>query len=239
MHTVDDPPPTPREAALARRLDRLRYDLHDGPQQDIHLLAEDLRLFGEQLAAMIDGHPDRDRALGRLDDLEAQLIALDEDLRRLVTAVGSPRPAPGSLAEALADIGVAFTARTEIVPRTELRGDTDSLTDSQRIALLSLIREALANVRRHSDAEHVAITIAAGEQTITVEVRDDGRGFRPEVDGPRAARAGRLGLVGMHERMRMLGGRTRVSSAPGGPTVVAASLPRWPLQAGAGDPELS
>ena len=106
----------------------------------------------------------------------------------------------------------------------------DSLTDSQQIALLSLIREALANVRRHSGADTVQITISVDDEAITAEVRDDGRGFAPEVDGPRAAEAGRLGLVGMQERMRMLGGETRISSAPGGPTVVAASLPRWPVE---------
>ena len=43
----------------------------------------------------------------------------------------------------------------------------------------------------------------------------------------RAARGGRMGLVGMGERIRLLGGRFDVRSAPGGPTVVTASFPRW------------
>ena len=217
------------EARAQRHLDRLRYDLHDGPQQDVHLLAQDLRLFRSQLAPMLSDHPDRERALGRLDDLEAQLIALDDALRRLSTSTRSPLLATGSLARALHQVVQAFTARTEIVPRTELRGDVESLTDSQRIAVLSLVREALANVRRHSEAERVEITITADEQTITAEVSDDGAGFDPDTTEPRAAQAGRLGLVGMHERMRMLGGHTRITSAPGGPTVIAASVPRWPV----------
>ncbi len=235
MSRVQDPPPAARgdQSAepnpLARRLARLRFDLHDGPQQEIHLLAQDLSLFREQLSAMIASHPDRDRALGRLDDLEAQLLALDEDLRRLSTSADSPL-AGVSLAEALRGIADAFTARTGIVPSTELSGELDSLTDSQQIALLSLVREALTNVRQHSDAEHVAIRLAAGEEAILVRVSDDGCGFDPEVSGPRAARAGRLGLVGMHERMRMLGGRTEIRSAPGGPTTVTAELPRWPAE---------
>ena len=65
-----------------RRLARMRYDLHDGPQQDVHLLAQDLNLFREQLRPMILGDPNADRLLGRLDDFEAQLVALDGDLRR-------------------------------------------------------------------------------------------------------------------------------------------------------------
>ena len=217
-------------AAAERRLNRLRYDLHDGPQQEVHLLAQDLRLFREQLTPMLGDHPDRDRALGRLDDLEAQLIALDEGLRRLSSTARSPLLEPGSLAQALAAVTEAFTARAGIVPRTEISGDIDSLTDSQRIALVSLVREALANVRRHADAERVTITIAADENAITVEIEDDGAGFDPAVEGLRAAREGHLGLIGMRERMRMLGGDTRFSSTPGGPTTVAASLPRWPVE---------
>jgi signal transduction histidine kinase len=213
--------------ATERRLARLRFDLHDGPQQEVHLLAQDLRLFRDQLQAMIAAHPDRDLALGRLDDLEAQLIALDEDLRRLSTSVRSPLIAE-SLNDTLFQVAQTFTQRTGIAPRTTVSGDIESLTDSQQIALLSLVRESLTNIRQHSDAEHVEIAIVAREDAITVEIRDDGSGFEPEIAGPRAAEAGHLGLVGMRERMRMLGGRTEIQSAPGGPTVVSAVLPRWP-----------
>ena len=224
--------------AAERRLDRLRYDLHDGPQQDVHLLAQDLRLFRGQLAPLIDRYPDRERILGRLDDLEAQLISLDQDLRRLVTPTGSPLLGGResvSMAQALISISEAFTARTGIVPRTEISGDVESLTESQQIALLSLVRESLTNVRQHSDAEQVAITVSAVGDRITAEVRDDGTGFSVDEAGSRAAEAGRLGLVGMRERMRMLGGDTTITSAPGGPTVVNASLPRWPVEPGPGD----
>ena len=231
MPTVAEPPTIPDDVpetlALQRRLARLRFDLHDGPQQRIHLLAQDLALFREQLAPVIESHPDRLRALGRLDDLEAQLIALDTDLRHLTTSVPSPL-AGGPLPEALAELAATFTARTGLVPRCEITGETDSLTDSQQIALLALIQEALANVRRHADARHVTITLTAGAELVVVEVRDDGSGFEPDVAGPRAAEGGHLGMVAMRERMRMLGGHTEITSAPGGPTVIAATLPRWP-----------
>jgi signal transduction histidine kinase len=232
---VNVPPDLPLDpdalaaAAAERRLQRLRFDLHDGPQQELHLLAQDLRLFREQLLAMIADHPDRERALGRLDDLDAQLIALDADLRRLSTTLRSPLVAD-PLVQTLARVTRAFTARTGIAPRTELSGDLESLTDSQQIALLSLVREALTNVRQHSNAEHVEIAIVAGPDTVTATVRDDGTGFDLELAGPRAAESGHLGLVGMRERMRMLGGRTEINSTPGGPTIVSATLPRWPAE---------
>jgi signal transduction histidine kinase len=218
--------------ALERRLARLRFDLHDGPQQDVVLLAQDVRLFREQLRPLLDGHTDQARALGRLDDLEAQLLALDRDLRRLSTSVQSPFLAPDSLLESLQGVTDAFAKRTGIVPETDFSADLRQLSDSQQIALLALIREALSNVRKHGDASTVKISIASDPEGIRAQVSDDGRGFDPETTGPRAARAGRLGLVGMHERVRMLGGQTQIQSRPGGPTVVSAVLPRWAAEDG-------
>jgi signal transduction histidine kinase len=217
-------------SAVERRLARLRFDLHDGPQQDVHLLAQDLGLFREQVRPMIAADPNAERLLGRLDDLDAMLVALDGDLRRLSTSVQSPFLAPGSLPDALRQMTDAFAARTGVEPQTHVSGSLPELTDSQQITLLALIREALSNARKHSDARHVTITITSDDQGVQAEVSDDGSGFEPETTLVRAARAGRLGLVGMHERVRMLGGRTQIDSRPGGPTVISATLPRWPTE---------
>jgi signal transduction histidine kinase len=216
--------------SVERRLARLRFDLHDGPQQDVHLLAQDLRLFREQLRPMIAADSNADRVLGRLDDLEAQLVALDGDLRRLSTSVQSPFLTPGSLPEALRQLSEAFAARTGVEPEVQVTGSLAKLTDSQHITLLALIREALSNIRKHSEARQVTITIASSNKGIRAEITDDGSGFDPETTLVRAARAGRLGLVGMHERVRMLGGRTQINSRPGGPTVISATLPPWPAE---------
>lgn len=214
--------------AVERRLARLRFDLHDGPQQDVHLLATDLHLFREQLLPIIAEDPNADRVLGRLDDLAAQLVALDGDLRRLASSVQSPFLHVGSLADALQEITAAFAERTGIKPDARLAGDFSTLTESQRLTLLALIREALTNAREHSGAAHVSIAIETDAGGVRAEVVDDGRGFDPETTLVRAARDGHLGLVGMHERVRMLGGVTTIDSRPGGPTVISVTLPPWP-----------
>lgn len=220
--------PTTRDSAADRRLARLRFDLHDGPQQEVYLLAEDLRLFREQLSPLLAGHPQADRVLGRLDDLEAQVAALDGGLRRLSTSMRSPLTASGSLAEDLGRVTESFTRRTGIVPAVHITGDTERLSDSQQTAVLALTREALSNIRKHAEARTVGIAVAAGPHGVSVEIRDDGRGYDPEAAEPAARAAGHLGLVGMRERVRMLGGRARIDSRPGGPTVVSATLPPWP-----------
>ena len=214
--------------AVERRLARLRFDLHDGPQQDVHLLAQDLALFRDQLRPSLTNDPNAARLTGRLDDLQAQLVALDGDLRRLSSAVQSPFLAPGSLAEALRELAERFATRTEIQPEISVSGELVHLTDSQQITLLALMREALSNIRKHANAQTVRISLSADDRGLHAEIRDDGDGFDPEAMLVRAARAGRLGLVGMHERVRMLGGRTHIDSRPGGPTVISATLPPWP-----------
>jgi signal transduction histidine kinase len=216
------------ESSIARRLARLRYDLHDGPQQDVHLLAQDLALFREQLRPMVSGDPNAGRLLGRLDDLDAQLVALDGDLRRLSTSVESPFLQTGSLVDAMTELAASFAVRTGVDPQVRVQGGLNHLSDSQQITLLALVREALSNIRKHSDASTVQITIVADEHGVHVEVIDDGSGFDPDLTLVSAARAGHLGLVGMHERVRMLGGRTQIESRPGGPTVISATLPPWP-----------
>jgi two-component system, NarL family, sensor histidine kinase YdfH len=94
--------------------------------------------------------------------------------------------------------------------------------------LLALIREALSNVREHSGAKHVTISIKSRRGGVETQIVDDGQGFDPETTLVRAARDGHLGLVGMHERVRMLGGNTNIESRPGGPTVISVELPSWP-----------
>jgi signal transduction histidine kinase len=109
-----------------------------------------------------------------------------------------------------------------------VEGDFLGLTDSQQITLLGLIREALSNVREHSGARNVTITVNAGPDGVHAAVTDDGRGFDPDAALLRAARGGHLGLVGMHERVRLLGGQTKIDSRPGGPTTVSVFLAPYP-----------
>src|SRR5207247_1575880 len=85
---------TEREGALVeaaeRRLARLGFDLHDGPVQEIMALGAELRLFREQLRRTLGGHRQSAIILGRVDDLEARLVALDGELRE--GARRAPRP---------------------------------------------------------------------------------------------------------------------------------------------------
>jgi signal transduction histidine kinase len=213
-------------APTERRLSRLGLDLHDGPLQDLGVLGGDLRLLRDDLGSML-ASPDGPRLVrGRLDDIEAHLVALDADLRRVCSSLQSPFLLRQTLATAVRDITDSFAARAGIVPRVRLQGGLTELGDPVALALLAVIREALNNARKHSDATEVAVTVAGHRDRVEAEVRDNGRGFEVERTLVRAARDGHLGLAGLHERVRILGGQAHVESAPGGPTVISVVLPR-------------
>lgn len=209
-----------------RRLTRLGLDIHDGPLQNLALLGEDLQLLRRQLSEAL-GQELRDVVLGRLDDLQAQLLALDTDLRHISASLQSPFSACQSLREGLDRMVSEFAARSGIAPRLRIGGDLEGLTDSQQMALLSIVRETLSNVREHSEATEASVSLNGGPLSLELQVSDNGSGFDVEQALLRAARDGRFGLIGLHERARLLGGSSQIDSRPGHPTTISVTLPRW------------
>ena len=211
-----------------RKLTRLGFDLHDGPIQDAAMLAQDLRLLRGQVDVVVGNPRDRSLVGGRLDDLDAQLLALDTELRRISNEVHAAsvllnRP----FTRALRDVAQSFAARTNIEPRLTLDGEMGLISGSQQIALLNIVHEALTNVREHSRATEVEVAVSVNAEGVEAHIADNGRGFDLEATLIRAAHKGRLGVVAMHERVRLLGGQCRIDSRPGGPTVVSVALKRW------------
>src|SRR5439155_1118102 len=118
----------------------------------------------QQLARQLLAGPRAQNKLvhGRIEDLDAQLVALDGELRRLASEVQAAsvllnRPFPVALRNRVQ----AFTLRTGIKPRLRLAGDMSLVSTSQQIALLNIIQEALSNVREHAHATKVQIVVSS------------------------------------------------------------------------------
>jgi signal transduction histidine kinase len=158
------------------------------------------------------------------------LGALHQELRDLAQSLESRALVDRDLREVLESDAAAFRQRCGTELELEITGDLDELTASQRTATARIAQEALSNIREHSRAAHARLSVHADDREISISIWDDGVGFGPRHS--RAPRQGRLGLVGMQERTRLLHGSLLVDSRPGGPTAIEARLPRWRPAAG-------
>ena len=227
--------------ASERRLTRLAFDLHDGPLQNVAGIGGDLAMLRRRLHAQLEDAGLRTDLLSSIDDLEARLRAIDTELRDIAHSLESPAVPRRPFAEVLEAEVEAFRRHSDIRPHLELEGDFDDLTASQRIATWRIVQEALTNVREHSGASEVRVRAAGRDDRLEVEIVDDGSGFEVSKTLLDSARRGRLGLVGVSERVRLLGGGCEIRSAPGGPTTISVVLPRWrpPVAESAPEPALA
>lgn len=100
----------------------------------------------------------------------------------------------------------------------------DKLSSAKRTALYRVAQEALTNIARHAHASRVDVTIQRVSNSVCMQIKDDGRSF----DVERVWLSGRsqhLGLLGMRERVEMVGGRFAIESAPGHGTTIEAYIP--------------
>lgn len=132
----------------------------------------------------------------------------------------------------LDDLGLVAAAQSYAEHCAELLGFTVSFTGERfpqrldpqvELVLYRVIQEALTNVARHARARHVAVTLSRQDGTAVATIQDDGAGF--DLDAVMGSKERGLGLIGMRERMALVGGRVSISSAPSGGTLVRAEAP--------------
>jgi PAS domain S-box-containing protein len=104
------------------------------------------------------------------------------------------------------------------------RGRTELLDNDKRTVLYRVVQEALINVAKHAQASRVNVNIRKQRGVIRMEVQDDGKSFEAR-DVLSAKRNKGLGLLGMRERVEMVGGRFAVESSPGKGTAIRAEIP--------------
>jgi len=130
----------------------------------------------------------------------------------------------------------AVTRTSGVAIGLEVEGLRGRLPPEQEIAAFRVAQEAVTNVLRHASASRVDVRLRADGQWLRIDVDDDGQGFDPAdaLEGPEAG--GHVGLRGMRERMRALGGDTVFESVPGRGTRVRAWMPLGAAEAGDADP---
>lgn len=117
-----------------------------------------------------------------------------------------------------------FTERTGVLARFTAAAGVEELHIAKRTALFRIAQAALTNVGQHAAASQVTVTLAKESAAVQMSVHDDGKSF----DANQVLFGGgnrRLGLIGMRERIEMVGGSLRIASAPGEGTTIALEVP--------------
>jgi signal transduction histidine kinase len=114
-----------------------------------------------------------------------------------------------------------FEKRTGIVCEVSVPAEDLTLARAQSVALFRIFQEALTNVTRHANAQHIEVELTATPDEVTLQVHDDGRGIQAhEIAGLHS-----LGLLGMRERAKRLNGSFDIQGAPGNGTMLRVSIP--------------
>jgi signal transduction histidine kinase len=108
---------------------------------------------------------------------------------------------------------------------TRVRGQVRKLSSLAEVTVFRVVQEAVFNIQRHAHAQRASVTLDFGDDQLMLEIQDDGVGFeQPERLADYAAK-GRLGIIGMEQRILALGGTMCVRSSPGSGTVIQATIP--------------
>ncbi len=203
-----------QKTAIYEERQRLARDLHDAVTQT---------LFSASLVAeVLPSLWEKDQALGRdrlkvLNELTKGALA---EMRTLLIELRPSAIEEAELEELIRQLAESTTGRARIPVKVEIAGDCD-LPPDEKVVLYRVTQEALNNIAKHAQANHVAIRIECDPSRVALTVEDDGVGFEPGLALP-----DRLGLGIMRERAESIGATLSVDSQPNAGTRILLAWDR-------------
>jgi signal transduction histidine kinase len=116
-------------------------------------------------------------------------------------------------------------ARDGVETDLAVRGNARRLSPETELVLFRIAQEALRNIRKHAEASKVAVEVQFEESGVRLTIRDDGKGFDVSEVMSGSAEIGKLGLIGMQERVQLIGGALSIHSELGKGTAVDVNAP--------------
>jgi len=199
------------QLATIQERNRLAREIHDGLGH--YLTAINIQIKAAQ--AFIEQDPPQAKvALENAQNLSQEALA---DVRRSISELRSDpstaSPLPARLAALLEE-----TRRAGIQTELKVQGAPEPLSPQVDFTLYRAAQEALTNVRKHASASHASLSLVYTENSLRLEVCDDGVGAQQASGG--------FGLTGLEERVQLLGGALTVKTAPGQGFCLAVEIPR-------------
>ena len=204
------------QSLLEEERTRISREIHDELGQSLTALKLDLSSIRRSLVS--DGLAERS---AKIQEIERSVKRIIRTVQQIATELR-----PGILDElgvvaAIEWLGNDFRKRTGIDCKVVIKA-TDNITDNAfGTAIFRIVQESLTNVMRHAAASRVDVILKKKGDALIVEVRDNGIGIQ---EG-RVLDSKSLGLIGMRERVRLLGGKIAIAGKPGEGTLVKVTLP--------------
>ena len=202
-----------RRVVEAQELERRRLsrELHDQTGQELTSVLLGLKAIEEARSGAEHAEA--------LAAVRGQVLETLRDVRRLAVELRPKALDDFGLTPALERLRDTFSEQTGM--RVELESQIrERLPADVETALYRIVQEALTNIVKHAQASTISIVLARKEGMVTALIEDDGRGFSRD-DGSGEG----LGLLGMGERLALLGGKLRIESSPGSGTSIVAEVP--------------
>ncbi|MBI3913022.1 MAG: PAS domain S-box protein [Chloroflexi bacterium] len=196
---------------------RVSRELHDQAGQTLTALTIGLAMIESDL-------PKKPATLrAQMADVVDMANTTLEDVRRLARALRPPALDAASFDLVLREHCAEFTRRTRLpvaFPSIEI----PELSDPAKTTLYRFLQEALTNILKHAHAKQVSVELNTRERMLYFSVQDDGQGMAQRPRGGGAGTTG-IGLLGIEERLGLLGGRLEIDSRPGAGTRITAWVP--------------
>lgn len=193
---------------------RIAREIHDELGQT--LLA--LRIDVSMLHARTINHPKLHQKCS------AALHSIDSTVKSVRGIINNLRPAvlDLSLSAAIEWQVNEFRRRSGLPCNLTLSEEEPGLSEESATAVFRILQESLTNIQRHARARQVEVELTVGGGLFLIKIADDGIGIRPDFRRKKNA----FGLLGMHERVSIMGGELRIDRGPSGGTVLTISMPR-------------
>jgi signal transduction histidine kinase len=207
------------EAAASEERLRIARDLHDNFLQTLAAI----KLHLERCKILVTKDPDRAlEGIERIHQISTRGLA---EVRAYLSELRLMGPEPSRFRQAVERCASDVAARGGFGVTVEMNLPDEAMPPNVALAAFQIVRELLNNVATHSHAAHVNVRVDVREQGLVLEVEDDGRGF--DVSRVRAEKAseGHLGLVGVEERAKQLGGTFTLVSEVDKGTRATAVIP--------------
>jgi two-component system NarL family sensor kinase len=203
-------------------------DLHDVTGQKLAVLSMALSRVLNRPNGNLDA--DSQRALTESLAWSKEVAA---EIRTLSYLLHPPLLDELGLSSAVKWYLAGFTSRTGILMETEIPSDIQRLSPDAEVAIFRVLQESLTNVHRYAESPNAVVRMDVTADEIKLEIQDFGKGVqssRASSPNGSVARLG-VGIQGMTERMRQLGGKLEITSSPNKGTLVAATIPLSSLAA--------